>query len=85
MPYADGFVLAIPKRQVQNYRRIARRAGRIWRDHGALEYRECVGDDLKTGMGVPFPGWPRPSPARRSASRGSSTARGLTVIASTRG
>jgi uncharacterized protein YbaA (DUF1428 family) len=55
MPYADGFVLAIPKRQVQNYRRIARRAGRIWRDHGALEYRECVGDDLKTGMGVPFP------------------------------
>ena len=55
MPYADGFVLAIPKRQVQNYLRIARRAGRIWRDHGALEYRECVGDDLKTGMGVPFP------------------------------
>ena len=55
MPYADGFVLAIPKRQVQNYRRIARRAGRIWREHGALEYRECVGDDLKTGMGVPFP------------------------------
>ena len=55
MPYADGFVLAIPKRQLQNYRRIARRAGRIWRDHGALEYRECVGDDLKTGMGVPFP------------------------------
>ena len=55
MPYADGFVLAIPKRQVQNYRRIARRAGRIWRDHGALEYRECVGDDLKAGMGVPFP------------------------------
>ena len=40
---------------MQNYRRIARRAGRIWRDHGALEYRECVGDDLKTGMGVPFP------------------------------
>jgi uncharacterized protein YbaA (DUF1428 family) len=55
MPYVDGFVLAIPKRKVPTYRRIARRAGRIWRDHGALEYRECVGDDLKTGMGVPFP------------------------------
>jgi uncharacterized protein YbaA (DUF1428 family) len=55
MPYVDGFVLAIPKRKVPTYRRIAQRAGRIWRDHGALEYRECVGDDLKTGMGVPFP------------------------------
>jgi uncharacterized protein YbaA (DUF1428 family) len=55
MPYVDGFVLAVPKRKVPTYRRIARRAGRIWRDYGALEYRECVGDDLKTGMGVPFP------------------------------
>jgi uncharacterized protein YbaA (DUF1428 family) len=55
MPYVDGFVLAVPKRKVPTYRRIARRAGRIFRDYGALEYRECVGDDLKTGMGVPFP------------------------------
>jgi uncharacterized protein YbaA (DUF1428 family) len=56
MPYVDGFVLAVPKRKVPTYRRIARRAGRIWRDYGALEYRECVGDDLKTGgVGVPFP------------------------------
>jgi uncharacterized protein YbaA (DUF1428 family) len=55
VPYVDGFVLPIPKRQVANYRRIARRAGKIWRDHGALEYRECVGDDLKTNMGVAFP------------------------------
>jgi uncharacterized protein YbaA (DUF1428 family) len=56
VPYVDGFVLPIPKRQVANYRRIARRAAKIWRDHGALEYRECVGDDLKLkpGMGVPF-------------------------------
>jgi uncharacterized protein YbaA (DUF1428 family) len=55
VPYVDGFVLPIPKRQVANYRRIARRAGKIFRDLGALEYRECVGDDLKTTMGVAFP------------------------------
>jgi uncharacterized protein YbaA (DUF1428 family) len=55
VPYVDGFVLPVPKRQVATYRRIARRAGKIFRDLGALEYRECVGDDLKTTMGVAFP------------------------------
>jgi len=57
MAYVDGFVLAVPRRKVPAYRRISQRAGRIWRDHGALEYRECVGDDLKAspGMGIPFP------------------------------
>ena len=54
MPYVDGFVLPVPKRKVEVYRRIARRAGKLWREHGALEYRECVGDDLKTGLGVAF-------------------------------
>jgi uncharacterized protein YbaA (DUF1428 family) len=55
MPYVDGFVLPIPKRHVKAYRRIARQAGKVWREHGALEYRECVGDDLKTTMGTAFP------------------------------
>lgn len=55
MAYVDGFLVPIPKRKVAVYRRIARQAGKIWRDHGALEYRECVGDDLKTSMGVAFP------------------------------
>ena len=55
MPYVDGFVLPVPKRQVATYRRIARHAGKIFRDLGALQYRECVGDDLKTSMGVAFP------------------------------
>ena len=55
MPYVDGFVLPVPRRQVANYRRIARRAGKLWREHGALEYRECVGDDLKVTFGVAFP------------------------------
>ena len=55
MPYVDGFVLPIQKRNVAAYRRMARKAGKIWREHGALEFRECVGDDLKVKMGVPFP------------------------------
>ena len=55
MPYVDGFVLAVPKRKLAAYRRISYNAGKVWKQHGALEYRECVGDDLKVKMGVPFP------------------------------
>ena len=55
MPYVDGFLLPIPKKNVAAYRRIAQKAGKIWLEHGALEYRECVGDELDTGMGLPFP------------------------------
>ena len=54
MRYVDGFLLAVPKRKIEAYRRIAQKAGRIWLKYGALEYRECVGDDLKTKMGLPF-------------------------------
>jgi uncharacterized protein YbaA (DUF1428 family) len=54
MPYVDGFVLAVPKKKVQAYRRMAQQAGKLWRKSGALEFRECVGDDLKVTMGVPF-------------------------------
>ena len=53
--YVDGFVLPMPRRNVAAYRRIAQKAGRIWREHGALEYRECVGDDLNVKMGISFP------------------------------
>jgi uncharacterized protein YbaA (DUF1428 family) len=53
--YVDGFVLPIPKKNLQAYRRMAQKAGKIWREHGALEFRECVGDDFKMKMGVPFP------------------------------
>lgn len=55
MRYVDGFVLPIPKNKLQLYRQIARKAGKIWREHGALEYRECVGDDLRIKGVVPFP------------------------------
>jgi uncharacterized protein YbaA (DUF1428 family) len=54
MRYVDGFVLPVPRRHLQAYRRIAQKAGRVWRDHGALEFRECVGDDLDGNTGVPF-------------------------------
>jgi len=55
MPYVDGFVLPVPKKNIAAYRRIAAIAGRVWRKHGAIEYRECVGDDLNIKMGVKFP------------------------------
>jgi uncharacterized protein YbaA (DUF1428 family) len=57
MRYVDGFALAVPKKKVTDYRRMARAAGRIWKEHGALEFVECVGDDLgmKKGMGTSFP------------------------------
>ena len=55
MRYVDGFLLPVPKKNLPAYRRIAAKAGAIWRKHGALDYKECVGDDLKVKMGVPFP------------------------------
>lgn len=54
MPYVDGFLLPVAKNKVQAYRRMARMAGLIWKKHGALEFRECVGDDLNTKMGPSF-------------------------------
>ncbi|HEY8069847.1 MAG TPA: DUF1428 domain-containing protein [Burkholderiales bacterium] len=55
MSYADGFVVPVPKRSLQAYRAMARKAGRVWREHGALEYRECVADDVKWGKRTSFP------------------------------
>lgn len=55
MSYVDGFVLPVPKRKIREYRKLARKAGRIWLEHGALEFRECGGDDLRVKWAVPFP------------------------------
>ena len=55
MKYVDGYVLPVPKKNLEAYRRIAQKAGKIWRDHGALDYKECAGDDMKVKWGVPFP------------------------------
>jgi uncharacterized protein YbaA (DUF1428 family) len=60
MAYVDGWVLVVPRRKVDAYRRMAKKAGRVWREHGALQFRECMGDDMDTkGMGVPFPRFAR--------------------------
>src|SRR6478735_2927318 len=53
--YVDGFILPIPKKNAESYRRMARKAGKVWREHGALEYRECVADDVKPGKWTSFP------------------------------
>jgi uncharacterized protein YbaA (DUF1428 family) len=55
MAYVDGFVTPVPKRKLAEYRRMSRKAGKVWRDHGALEYRECVADDVKWGKRTSFP------------------------------
>lgn len=55
MPYVDGFLLPVPKKNLSAYRRMAMKAEKIWRKYGALDYKECAGDDLKVKMGVPFP------------------------------
>ena len=62
--YADGFLLAVPKRKLAEYRKISQKAGRVWKEYGALEYIESVGDDLKVkmGMGVCFTKVAKPKP-----------------------
>jgi uncharacterized protein YbaA (DUF1428 family) len=53
--YVDGFVLPVPKARLEEYRRIARKAGKIWREYGALQYVECVADDVSFGKRTSFP------------------------------
>jgi len=53
--YVDGFVLPIPKRSKQAYLKMARLAGKVWREHGALDYKECIADDVKPGKWTSFP------------------------------
>jgi uncharacterized protein YbaA (DUF1428 family) len=54
MKYVDGFLLVVPNKKLAAYVAIAKRAGRVWKQHGALDYVECAGDDLQTAMGLPF-------------------------------
>ena len=55
MAYVDGFVLPVPRKNFAAYKRMAQRAGKVWKDHGALEYLECVADDVKPGKHTSFP------------------------------
>ncbi|MGH8177174.1 MAG: DUF1428 domain-containing protein [Steroidobacter sp.] len=53
--YVDGFVLPVPKKNIDAYRKMARKAGKVWKEYGALEYRECIADDVKPGKYTSFP------------------------------
>jgi uncharacterized protein YbaA (DUF1428 family) len=55
MSYVDGFIVPVPKKKLQAYRAMARKAGKVWREHGALQYCECVADDVKWGKRTSFP------------------------------
>ncbi len=55
MRYVDGYLLPVPKKNLRAYVRMARKAGQVWREHGALDYKECAGDDLKVKGLLPFP------------------------------
>ena len=81
--YVDGFVLPVPKRNVDAYRRIARKAGKIWREHGALDYKECVAEDVKKGEVTSFPQSVDLKRGETVVSPGSSTSPAPTATAST--
>ena len=55
MSYVDGFIVPVPRKKLAAYRSIAKKAGKVWREHGALEYTECVADDVKKGKWTSFP------------------------------
>jgi uncharacterized protein YbaA (DUF1428 family) len=55
MPYVDGFLVPVPKKKVEAYKRLAKKAGKIWKEYGALAFRECVADDVKKGKWTSFP------------------------------
>lgn len=55
MAYVDGFVIPVPKENLAAYRSLARKAGKIWREHGALDYVECIADDVQGGKVTSFP------------------------------
>ena len=55
MRYVDGYVIPVPKKNLRDYARMARTAAKVWREHGALDYKECAGDDMKVKFGLPFP------------------------------
>ncbi len=54
MSYVDGFVVPVPKKNLDAYRKLARKAGKVWKEHGALAYVECVGDDVPPGKVTSF-------------------------------
>jgi uncharacterized protein YbaA (DUF1428 family) len=55
MAYVDGFIVPLPKKNLAAYRAMAKKAGKVWREHGAIDYKECLADDVKKGKWTSFP------------------------------
>lgn len=55
MAYVDGFIVPVPKKKLQAYRRLAKLGAKVWREHGVLDYKECVADDVAWGKRTSFP------------------------------
>jgi uncharacterized protein YbaA (DUF1428 family) len=55
MPYVDGFIVPVPKKNLKDYFKLAKLAGKVWKEHGAIEYHECEADDVKVGKWTSFP------------------------------
>ena len=85
MSYVDGFIVAVPKKNLAAYRRMAKKAGKVWREHGALDYREWVAKDVKVGKLTSFPRSVKPSSSSGKpwCSPGSPTSRARNATAST--
>jgi len=83
MKYVDGFVVPVPTKNLAAYRRMAHTAGKVWREHGALEYVECLGDDVKPGKYTSFPQSVKLKRGETVVFSGSCTSRARIAIAST--
>jgi len=55
MPYVDGFIVPVPKKNLAAYKKLSLKCGKVWKDHGAIDYHECVADDVKVGKWTSFP------------------------------
>ncbi len=55
MAYVDGFIVAVPKKKLAAYRKLAKLGGKVWREHGAIDYKECIADDVSIGKITSFP------------------------------
>jgi uncharacterized protein YbaA (DUF1428 family) len=82
--YVDGFIVPVPENNLKTYLRIAQKAGKIWREHGALEFIECVADDVKPGKLTSFPQSVKLNPTRSSYSHRSYSNRARIAIGSTK-
>ena len=81
MAYVDGFIVAVPKKNINAYKKMSRLAGKVWRSHGALEYKECVADDVPRARSRLSHAASSRSRARRWSLPGSPTSRGPSAIA----